>query len=79
MSPTNDKKVVGVFVRFRLPLAKQSTSVKPDFATVTGIYKDSWFGNVTITEKESYSLNLRRSSQLRRSFFYKRQLCGKMG
>jgi hypothetical protein len=38
-------------MKFGLQLQKQSTSVKPDFATVTGIYKDSWFGNVTITEK----------------------------
>jgi CubicO group peptidase (beta-lactamase class C family) len=51
----------------------KSTNVKPDFTTVTGIYKDSWFGNVIITEKKGkLFFKSERSSQLKGEvFFYK--------
>lgn len=52
----------------------KSTNVKPDFTTVTGIYKDSWFGNVIITEKKGkLFFKSERSSQLKGEvFFYKK-------
>jgi CubicO group peptidase (beta-lactamase class C family) len=47
--------------------------VKPDFANVTGTYKDSWFGNVIIKEKKGkLFFESERSSQLKGEvFFYK--------
>ncbi len=51
----------------------KSTKVTPNFATVTGTYKDSWFGDVMITEKKGkLFFESERSSQLKGEvFFYK--------
>jgi hypothetical protein len=57
-------------MKFGLQLQKQKYSVKPDFATVTGIYKDSWFGTSQSLRKESYSLN-QAFLTTKRIFFYK--------
>jgi CubicO group peptidase (beta-lactamase class C family) len=51
----------------------KSTNAKPDFTSITGTYKDSWFGNVIISEKKGkLFFKSERSSQLKGEvFFYK--------
>jgi CubicO group peptidase (beta-lactamase class C family) len=51
----------------------KNTKVKPDFNAITGTYKDSWFGDIIISEKkEKLFFESKRSSQLKGEvFFYK--------
>jgi CubicO group peptidase (beta-lactamase class C family) len=51
----------------------KNAKIKPDFKTVTGTYKDSWFGDVIISEtKGKLFFESKRSSQLKGDvFFYK--------